>query len=88
VLSTTAPFGMAQLLVRNLPETLVKKLKRRAVEHGVSAEEEHRRLLHEALAAPAPGVPSAIEHLLSPKGRVDELPVPHRHSSTHRDVIF
>lgn len=40
---------MSQLLVRNIPESLVKKLKRRAVEHGVSAEEEHRRILSEAL---------------------------------------
>jgi plasmid stability protein len=40
---------MSQLLVRKIPESLVKKLKRRAVEHGVSAEEEHRRILKEAL---------------------------------------
>lgn len=40
---------MAQLLVRNIPEALAKKLKQRAVEHGVSAEEEHRRILREAL---------------------------------------
>jgi antitoxin FitA len=40
---------MAQLLVRNISESLVKKLKRRAVENGTSAEEEHRRILHEVL---------------------------------------
>ena len=44
---------MSQLLVREIPESLVKKLKRRAVEHGVSAEEEHRRILKAALAQPA-----------------------------------
>lgn len=43
---------MSQLLVRNIPESLVRKLKRRAVEHGVSAEEEHRRILSEALRRP------------------------------------
>lgn len=43
---------MTQLLVRNVPDALVKKLKRRAVEHGVSAEEEHRRILKSALSAP------------------------------------
>lgn len=43
---------MSQLLVRNIPESLVKRLKRRAVEHGVSAEEEHRRILSEALRHP------------------------------------
>ena len=40
---------MAQLLVRNIPEALAKMLKQRAAEHGVSAEEEHRRILQEAL---------------------------------------
>jgi plasmid stability protein len=40
---------MAQLIVRKLNDRLVKRLKRRAAEHGVSAEEEHRRLLREAL---------------------------------------
>jgi plasmid stability protein len=42
---------MAQLLVRNLDEELVLHLKKRAGEHGVSVEEEHRRILREALAA-------------------------------------
>ena len=40
---------MAQLLVRNIPEALAKRLKQRAAEHGVSAEEEHRRILSTAL---------------------------------------
>lgn len=41
---------MAQLLVRNIPEAIVKTLKLRAAEHGVSTEEEHRRILAAALA--------------------------------------
>ena len=49
-----SPCGMSQLLVRKIPESLVKKLKRRAVEHGVSAEEEHRQILKAALTQPAP----------------------------------
>lgn len=40
---------MAQLLVRGLDEELVRNLKKQAAEHGVSAEEEHRRILREAL---------------------------------------
>ncbi len=40
---------MAQLLVRNISEALAKTLKQRAAEHGISAEEEHRRILQEAL---------------------------------------
>ncbi len=42
---------MAQLLVRNLENDLVRHLKKRAGEHGVSVEEEHRRILREALRA-------------------------------------
>jgi antitoxin FitA len=40
---------MAQLIVRNLPEDVVRGLKLRAVQHGRSAEAEHRRILEEAL---------------------------------------
>lgn len=44
---------MAQLLVRNLDPALVRDLKKRAGEHGVSVEEEHRRILREALSGGA-----------------------------------
>ena len=40
---------MAQLLVRNLEETVVLKLKQMAARNGVSAEEEHRRILRRSL---------------------------------------
>lgn len=43
---------MSQLVVRNLDPVLVRRLKERAVAHGVSAEEEHRRILQSALAPP------------------------------------
>ena len=46
---------MAQLLVRNISDALAKTLKQRAAEHGVSAEEEHRRILQEALAPASAG---------------------------------
>lgn len=56
--------GMAQLLVRKVPGSLVEKLKRRAAEHGISAEEEHRRILAEALRGPGPAAPPTFkEHL-------------------------
>ena len=41
---------MAQLIVRNLDEELVLRLKLRAAEHGRSAEAEHREILRQALA--------------------------------------
>jgi plasmid stability protein len=41
---------MAQLIVRNLDDELVARLRLRAAEHGRSAEAEHREILREALA--------------------------------------
>jgi plasmid stability protein len=40
---------MAQLLVRDVPRDVVEALKRRAAEHGRSAEAEHRSILEEVL---------------------------------------
>jgi antitoxin FitA len=40
---------MAQLLVREIETEVVRELKVRAARHGHSAEEEHRRILREAL---------------------------------------
>ena len=61
---------MAQLLVRDIDESLVRKLKRRASAHGVSAEEEHRRILKEVLSNPSNAQPSLIEFLCSAEGEV------------------
>jgi plasmid stability protein len=41
---------VAQLIVRNIDEEVVRALKRRAARHGRSAEAEHREILREALA--------------------------------------
>ena len=40
---------MAQLVVRNLPEELVRALKQRAARRNRSAEQEHREILKAAL---------------------------------------
>jgi len=42
---------MPQLLVREVPQDIVEALKRRAAQHGRSAEAEHRIILEEALRA-------------------------------------
>jgi len=42
---------MPQLLVRDVPRDVVEALKRRAAEHGRSAEAEHRIILEKALRA-------------------------------------
>ncbi len=41
---------MAQLLVRNIDEEVVRKLRVRAAMHGRSAEAEHREILRQALS--------------------------------------
>ena len=45
----TSGENMAQLIVRNVDDDLVQRLKERAAKHGRSAEEEHRQLLRAAL---------------------------------------
>jgi antitoxin FitA len=40
---------MPQLIVRQIEEKIVKKLKQQAGAHGISMEEEHRRILRESL---------------------------------------
>jgi plasmid stability protein len=45
-------FGMAQLMVRNLADELVRTLKQRAAKHNRSAEQEHREILRAALRGP------------------------------------
>jgi plasmid stability protein len=41
---------VAQLLVRDIESEVVRELKLRAARHGHSAEEEHRRILRQALS--------------------------------------
>lgn len=55
---------MPQLIVRQIEEKIVRKLKALAGQHGVSMEEEHRRILREALACPSTKEPSFKEYLL------------------------
>ena len=55
---------MAQLIVRQLEDEVVARLRRRAARRGVSAEEEHRRILRSALSDGDRGTPRTFkEHL-------------------------
>lgn len=56
---------MAQLLVRQIEDKVVRKLKERAGKHGVSMEEEHRRILCEALLGKPGRKQSFKEFLMS-----------------------
>lgn len=53
---------MAQLLVRDIENDVVRELKLRATQHGRSAEEEHREILRGALRQPGP--PSSLKEAL------------------------
>ena len=44
---------MANLIVRNIDDSIVKALKQRASRHGISAEAEHRKILEQVLLQPA-----------------------------------
>ena len=55
---------MPQLIVRQIEEKVVRKLKERAGRHGVSMEEEHRRILRGALLRRQTRKPSFKEYLL------------------------
>ena len=61
---------MAQVLVRNVEDSLVRKLKLRAQARGVSAEEEHRRILRQTLSRPTAKKDTLIGFLLSAEGAV------------------
>jgi antitoxin FitA len=56
---------MSQLIVRQLEEAVVKELKKQADLHGISMEEEHRRILREALLGRAKKKQSFKKYLLS-----------------------
>jgi antitoxin FitA len=59
---------MAQLIVRNIDEGVVRALKRRAAARGVSAEAEHRALLEAALLGPKrPSFKAFLESMPSAK---------------------
>lgn len=56
---------MPQLIVRQIEEKVVKRLKERAAKRGVSMEEEHRSILREALCGDPKKWPSFKEALLA-----------------------
>jgi antitoxin FitA len=57
---------MAQLIVRKLEDKVVRKLKERAAEYGVSMEEAHRRILRDTLLKKQKSKMSFKEFLVAP----------------------
>ena len=64
MLSVIAIYAMAQLIVRNLDEEVVRLLRLRAGQEGVSVEEAHRRLLRSVLLEKSAEAPSFKDYLL------------------------
>ena len=80
---------MTQLLVRNVADSVARRLKERATAHGVSVEEEHRRILREAVSRPPRRKPSLIEFLSDPAQAVApevELDLRRRRVAEERDT--
>lgn len=59
--------NVADLIVREIEDIVAQKLRERALQHGVSPEEEHRKILREALLKAPSAQPklSFKEYLLS-----------------------
>ena len=75
---------MATLIVRNVDAGLVKQLRYKAVEHGRSAEEEHREILRKAFEEKRTEVPDFKSLLMAmPSGSGDLF---ERDRSTGRKV--
>jgi plasmid stability protein len=79
---------MADLLVRNLEDVIVRRLREEAAREGVSAEEAHRRLLRRTLLSDSDGRRMNLkEYLLSmPDFGDDEDFLPERRSDEIRPV--
>ncbi|CAN5571713.1 hypothetical protein BH18VER1_BH18VER1_07460 [soil metagenome] len=62
---------MAQILIRQLDEAIVRKLRTKAAAEGVSAEEEARRILRRSLLGEVPDT-SMISFLRTMPGGVED----------------
>jgi plasmid stability protein len=77
---------VAQLIVRNIEDKVVRKLKERAAKYGVSMEEEHRRILRDILLEERKPKMSFLEFLCTAPdfGDPDKL----RQKDKPRDIDF
>jgi antitoxin FitA len=76
---------MASLSVRQLEDEVVTNLRARAARHGVSMEEEVRRILKQAVAAPEQLGDLAVR-MFSPAYGGTDLGLPER--ETHEPMVF
>ncbi len=52
--------NMAQLIVRDIPQQIVVRLKQRAAQRGHSAEAEHREILRQVLSPASPSLKTML----------------------------
>ena len=78
-------YSMANLIVRNIDDAIVKALKQRASRHGVSAEAEHRKILEQVLIQPARKSFSEVLKLIPNVG--DDADFERVQDDTARDVF-
>jgi plasmid stability protein len=79
---------MAQLLVRNVDPSIVRKLKSRANDKGISMEEEHRRILKEYVNRPETEKPSLMQFLLQGDGTDIDLDIDRSRQIENREIGF
>jgi antitoxin FitA len=80
---------MAQVLVRNLDDEIKKRLKKRAVEHGISMEAEVRLILANALKPEkslSSGLGSSISNRFIKIGLEEQLPELHGQTTASMDL--
>lgn len=82
LIASVEEVGMAQLVVRNLPDDLVRALKQRAARHNRSAEQEHREILEAALRGPKRRSLAAVLASMPNVGRDEDFA---RHQDDSRD---
>jgi plasmid stability protein len=78
---------MAQLLVREVDDELVRLLKQRAASHGRSAEAEHRAILEQALRPSGEAFWQAAQRFQAGtrgRGGPNGAEIIRRHRETHR----
>ncbi len=76
---------MANLIVRNIDDEIVKALKRRASRHGVSAEAEHRKILERVLVSPRKKSFTEILRLIPNVGEDEDF---ERIQDNHAEKVF
>ena len=78
---------MANLSIRNLEEAAYEGLKKRAIHHGVSMEEEVRQIIYKVLDKPEP-ITEIFARYFGPKNGIDLEDVINQNRQPHEPMSF